>query len=341
MEVPYQPKLERSAKLVRHLTEASGLRTWIEQQTIDVSWVARTQRDALVRLAHYSTRIEGNPLTLPEVEALAEGKDLPVEAQAKREVLNYFAALRWIWQKSPPQNIEEPHLLKLHQILTQSLLAKAESGAYKSRPNAVFSQGHVIYKPPPPEAAAPLTRALVAWLNSNQAREEHAVLVAAIAHHRLVSIHPFMDGNGRIARALESWLLYRRGFDTHHIFALDEFFEIDRPRYYREIQKVREAGGDLTSWLEYVSEGMIDTLRKTRLRIQSLRVKKPASRITISPTQERLLQILAQTPRLGGGELARALRMSRSHLSKSLQPLVKEGLIIKEGSTKAASYRLR
>lgn len=340
MSVSYRPAFERSATVLRNITKASELRVWIEQQSIDVSWIARSQRDALVRLAHYSTRIEGNPLTLPEVEALAAGKDLPAEDHAKQEVLNYFAALKWIWQKSPAHKIEERGLLHLHKILTQGLLPKAEVGCYKTKPNAVFNQGRIIYKPPPPEAAAILTQALLGWLNSPSAKHEHPVIVAAIAHHRLVSIHPFMDGNGRMARTLESWILYRRSFDTHHIFALDEYFDTEREKYYREIQAVRDRGDDLTSWLEYVSEGVLETLRKTQLRIQSLRAKGPVIKITLNLKQERIVQILSQTPRVGGGELARFLGVNRSHLSKLLKPLLSAGLVLRDGSTKAATYRL-
>ena len=340
MNAPYEPKFERSAGLVRLLAECSGLCAWIRQQSLDVSWIARTQRDALVRLAHFSTRIEGNPLTLPEVEALADGKDLAVEDRAKREVMNYFAALRWIWQKSPAHGIVEKDLLKLHRILTQGILPKTESGSYKKRTNAVFGGGRIIYQPPPPQVAPMLTQGLLQWLNSGRAGQEHPVVAAAIAHHRLVSIHPFMDGNGRIARALESWILYRRGFDTHHIFALDEFFDADRQQYYRQIQRVREHGDNLTSWLEYVGEGILETLRKTQIRIQQLRAKTPIQKITLNSTQERVLRILGQIPRMGGGELTRSLGITRSNLSKLLKPLLRAGLIAKEGSTKAASYRL-
>jgi len=340
MKAAYHPTFERSARLVHNLTQASSLCAWIHEQSVDVSWVAPAQLDALVRLAHYSTRIEGNPLTLPEVEALAMGKDLSIEEHAKREVLNYFAALRWIWKRSPMRNIDEKALLYLHRLLTQGVLPLSECGAYKTKPNAVFQGTRIIYRPPPAEAAPILTSGLLRWINSGEAKNEHAVIVAAIAHHRLVSIHPFMDGNGRIARALESWLLYLRGFDTHHIFALDEFFDIDRERYYKEIQKVRQQGENLTSWLEYVSEGIVETLQKTQRRIQTLRSTMPASKVTLNRQQERILRILGEAPRLGGGELARSLNMTRSHLSKLLRPLIHAGLIVKEGSTKAAIYRL-
>ncbi len=340
MPPPYKPFFERSALLVRHLTQASALGAWIQEQALDVSWIAPTQREALVRLAHYSTRIEGNPLTLPEVEALAAGKDLGVEDRAKREVLNYFAALRWIWQRSPPRDIEEGDLLRLHRQISQGLLPPGEGGAYKTRPNAVYQGSRVIYRPPPPEATPVLTRALLDWLNSSDARAEHAVVVASVAHHRLVSIHPFSDGNGRTSRALASWLLFRRGFDTHHIFAVDEFFDADRKRYYEMIQRVRERRDDLTSWVEYVSEGVVETLRRTQRRIQMLRAKSPLRRLLLNRSQERLLQILGEHPGMGGGDLSRSLGGTRSHLSKLLKPLLEAGLVVKEGSTKASTYRL-
>ena len=339
MPITYNPKFERSAKLVRQLTKISDLISWFRQQTVDVSWIAKTQRDTLARLAHYSTRIEGNPLTLPEVEILAEGGDLIVGEGTKLEVLNYFAALRWIW-KNNHKNANEDLLLKLHKILTAGLLPKVEVGAYKSKQNAVFADGHIIYKPPPPEAASILTQSLLGWINSSQGLDEHAIVVAAIAHHRLVSIHPFMDGNGRIARLFEIWILYNREFDTHHLFALDEFFERDRTRYYNEIQKTRNNEDDLTGWVEYVSEGILETLRKTQTRIQLLRLKKTSLQIVLIPLQERILQMLVQVPQMGGGELARALNLTRSHLSKLIKPLIKNNLIVKKGSTKSSSYSI-
>ena len=83
---------------------------------------------------------------------------------------------------------------------------------------------------------------------------------------------------------------------------------------------------------------MLDTLNRTRDRIQSLKV---TARMTLMPKQERILQILVQSPRVGGGELARSLGITRSHLSKILRPLSAAGLIVKEGATKSAAYRLK
>ena len=96
------------------------------------------------------------------------------------------------------------------------------------------------------------------------------VLTSAILHHRFEAIHPFADGNGRTGRAIALWELYRRGFDYHHIFSVDEHYWEDRSRYYAALQAVRAQGEDLTSWLEYTAEGLALTLERVWRRIQHL-----------------------------------------------------------------------
>lgn len=65
---------------------------------------------------------------------------------------------------------------------------------------------------------------------------------SAIVHYRFEAIHPFADGNGRTGRAPALWELYRRGFESHRIFSVDEFYREDRPRYYAALQAVRQQG---------------------------------------------------------------------------------------------------
>jgi Fic family protein len=99
------------------------------------------------------------------------------------------------------------------------------------------------------------------------------VLSSAILHYRFEAIHPFADGNGRTGRALALWGLYRRGFDTHHIFSVDEYYWEDRPKYYAALQGVRKAGEDMSAWLEYYAAGLRQTLERVWLRIQTLQVE--------------------------------------------------------------------
>lgn len=337
----YQPRFEITPQLLYFITKATELKTWVSQAMVDVAWLPILQRETAARLAHSSTAIEGNPLTLPEVEALARGEEIASAETAKREVLNYLAAMRWVWGRKANEPLQEVDLLHLHKLLTQRTLPEDQVGRYKTRPNRVVDpKGRTVYTPPPPSEVQPLTRELLSWINSEQSKTLHPIIANAVAHHRLVSIHPFADGNGRIARVLGVWLLYTRGFDTHHLFALDGYFEQDRQRYYETIQQARELDDDLSYWLEYLAQGVVETLGKTRERIRSLQVTSKAPKITLTKRQEDVLRFLRDKGRVKSPDIEKAFKLTRARVGQIIKPLVEAGLVLREGHTRATTYRL-
>lgn len=336
----YRPRFQISADLLRLLTQAAELKAWISQAVIDVPWLPALQRDTAARLAHSSTAIEGNPLALPEVEALARGEAAGVSDQTSREVQNYLKAMRWIWSRKAGSAILENDLLRLHGLLTAGVLPPGSSGRYKSKANRVVdSGGATVYVPPGPEQACPLTRSLLAWIGGPEAGRLHPVIVGAVAHHRLVSIHPFADGNGRIARALGVWLLFIRGFDTQHLFALDEHYEADRKLYYDKLQQARDLDGDLSFWLEYSSEAVVETLKRTQDRIASLKVVARTP-MRLTKRQEDVLRFLRDKGRAAAPDIEAAFHLSRARVGQIVKPLVDAGLVVREGRTRATTYRL-
>jgi len=338
----WTPQFRITAHCLNLVSKASELCAWIRRSVVDVQWLPILQREAAAHLAHSSTSIEGNPLTLPEVEALARGESVSAESRATYEVLNYLAAMRWIWEQKSGSSVRPEDLLRLHQLLTRKTLPESQSGAWKTRPNRVVDgKGLTIYTPPGPGLAKPLTEELLAWLRSAEGRELHPVLVSAIAHHRLVSIHPFLDGNGRAARALAIWVLWVQGFDTQHLFALDDFYAHDRPRYYEKIQQARDLDDDLSYWLEYVAEGVVWTLENTQRRIQSLQLSKRRGKIVLTKRQEDLVRYLRDKGRVGAPDIEKAFKISRARVGQILGPLLKAGLLKRHGRTRGATYELR
>lgn len=337
----HSPRFHITPHLLESITSATELRAWIAQAVIDVPWLPALQGETAARLAHSSTAIEGNPLTLFQVEAIARGEDVNTAGKAKQEVLNYLAAMRWVWTRKTHETISEKELLNLHRLLTRDTLEPEQIGAYKTRINRVINaKGHTVYIPPPPEQARPQTQQMLSWIDSKESRDLHPVITGGIAHHWLVSIHPFADGNGRLARALEVWLFCSRGFDTHHLFALDEYFEQDRQVYYDKIQQARDLDSDLTYWLEYVAVGVVQTLRKTQERIRSLQVTTKAPRAILTKRQEDVLRLLRDRGRMKSPDIEKALGLTRARVNQIMKPLVESGLISKEGQTRATTYRL-
>src|SRR5712692_10402501 len=193
----------------------AALRERIMSAAVEVPWIPALQRDTRARNAHSSTAIEGNPLTLEQVRAVEQGRELSaVGGRARQEVVNYFAALRHIEKHAGKKSFAHDDVLRLHRIIAGKVMRQGEAGRYRTIGVRVGS-----YLPPPPEQVSGLMHELLDWWNKDSLALS-PVVSSAIVHYRFESIHPFADGNGRTGRALALWELYRRGFDSHHIFSV-------------------------------------------------------------------------------------------------------------------------
>ncbi len=136
------------------------------------------------------------------------------------------------------------------------------------------------------------------------------------------------------------WNLYRRGSDTHNILSVDEFYWADRPRYYAELDAVRRAGDDLTSWLEYSAEGLRNTLERVWLRVQTFQPDR-GKKIVLRPKQEQLLRLLADHGSMAPSEIWDALDISKQRAMDLINPLIEAGMIERTGGKKTGRYSLR
>ena len=301
---------------------------------MELSWIPALQKDTRSRNVHASTAIEGNPLTLEQVRALEDGRELAAaDLRSSREVLNYFAGLRHVEKHAGKSVIRHEDIFELHRILAGGVMDQGEAGHYRSI--AVRVGRHV---PPAAGDVSGLMFELLEWWN-RKSGELSPVLSSAILHYRFEHVHPFADGNGRTGRALALWELYRRGFDTHHIFSVDEYYWEDRPGYYAALDAVRVAGEDLSGWLEYCAEGLRQTLERVWMRVRALNVKS-SGRLVLRPKQEQLLKLLRDHGTMEPAEIWAALEISKQGAMDLLRPLLDAGLVAKIGSKKSGRYTL-
>jgi len=332
----YHPQFTITPALLARVEAIAALRERIQGATVQVAWIPVLQKDTRARNAHSSTAIEGNPLTLEQVRAVEKGEALPVPTRIRREVVNYFAALRHIENQAAKKRLTHEDVLRLHGIIAGEVMNQGEAGRYRTIRVRVGT-----YVPPPPEEVSGLMfEFLVEWWNKDSPVLS-PVLSSAIVHYRFEAIHPFADGNGRTGRLLALWELYRRGFDSHHIFSVDEFYWEDRPRYYAALQAVRQQGDDLTSWLEYSLEGLQQTLERVWQRIQQFSASKGRTKLVLRPKQEQLLQLLRAQGSLSPREIWDGLRISKQGAMDLLRPLLKAGLIERVGTLKHGRYVLK
>ncbi len=333
--MPFTPKYQITPALLSQVEQVAALRERILAAAVQVPWIPALQKDSRIRNAHSSTAIEGNPLTLEQVRAIEEGRDIPATApRARREVANYFAGLRFVEKNAQVSAITHTHILKLHRILAEEVMDQGTAGEYRTI--RVKVGGYVA---PPPEKVEPMMSDLLDWWNKHE--KISPILSSAIVHHQVEIIHPFADGNGRAGRMLALWELYRRGFDNHHIFSIDEFYWEDRPRYYAALDNVRQEEGDLTSWLEYSAEGLRVTLEKVWSRIQKLTARGGKAKLVLRPKQEQLLHLLREHKALAPREIWDALGVSKQGALDLLRPLIKSGLVRRIGTKKSGRYVLK
>ena len=333
--MPYEPQFSITPHLLSLVEQAAALRERIQSAAVELSWIPAVQKDTRTRNSHASTAIEGNPLTLEQVRALEEGRELSaVETRPKREILNYFAGLRYVEKHAKKKTLRHEDIFKLHRLLAGKVMDQGEAGRYRTIQVRVGR-----HYPPAAADVSGLMFELLEWWN-RKAPELSPVLSSSILHYQFEWIHPFADGNGRAGRALALWELYRRGFDSHHIFSVDEYYWEDRPAYYCALDAVRDDGGDLTGWLEYCAQGLCRTLDRVWTRVQSYQVKSPG-KLVLRPRQEKLLHLLRDHGSMAPSELWVALRISKQGAMDLLRPLIAAGLVEKIGTKKTGRYALK
>ncbi len=331
----YTPQLQITPRLLSMVESVAALRERIQGAAVAVSWIPGLQRDTRARNAHASTAIEGNALTLEQVRAIEDGREpLASDERSRREVLNYFAGLRYIEKRADQERFRHEDIFELHRILAAGVMDQGDAGRYRTIGVRVG-----LHVPPRPDDVSGLMFELLDWWNT-RSRDLSPVLSSAVLHHQFETIHPFADGNGRTGRALALWELYRRGFDTHHLFSVDEFYWEDRPRYYAALDVVRRESYDLSQWLEYCAEGLRHTLERVWMRVQTLH-DRTQPRVVLRPKQERLLQLLRDHGAMAPSEIWAALGVSRQGAMNLIRPLLDAGMIERVGGKKTGKYVLR
>lgn len=131
--MPYEPQFTISPRLLSLVEVIAALRERILGAAVELSWIPALQKDTRTRNGHASTAIEGNPLTLEQVRALEEGRELVAsDPRSTREVLNYFAGLRYVEKQAKKRVIRHEDLFKLHRILAESVMDQGSAGSYRT-----------------------------------------------------------------------------------------------------------------------------------------------------------------------------------------------------------------
>lgn len=204
------------------------------------------RRNNRIRSIHSSLKIEANSLSLSEVRDVINGNLVLGDRTEIQEVKNAYNAYEKI-EEINPYSISD--LKKIHGIMTEIVVE--ESGVFRKGEEGVFSGEVCIFVAPPPQMVPELIQNLFSWMEKNK-EIIHPLIMSAIFHYEFVFIHPFADGNGRMARLWHTILLYA----WRHVFAfipLESQIEKFQEEYYDVIAKCH-VNGKSDLFIEFILE---------------------------------------------------------------------------------------
>ena len=310
------------------------------------------REEAIVRTVHHGTHIEGNELNLTEAEQVLRGNPVIGRDRDIQEIINYRNVLRYLdyigLNKATEGKMTEEVIKKIHTLTVDKILPADQCGVYRKTQVVVKNSltNEITFRPPPAIEVPYQMNEFVTWLDSIKPDDMHTILKAGITHYELVRIHPFIDGNGRMARATATLVLTIENYDIKKFLSLEEYYDKNAAAYYESLKSA--SSGILTNWLEYFSEGLAVELTRIKekvLRLSTdmhLKEKLGGKQMFLNERQITIIEYIQRVGFLQNQSFKDLFpKISEDTILRDLHDLMKKGLVKKVGKTKGARYVLR
>lgn len=338
----FKPEFSYTTKIVNSLVEIQSIKDFIMNSPLVLETEVSLKRDALLKAAHHSTAIEGNTLSINQVEAIFKTMEKTSQKKADQEVLNYLKVLKNLENYLENGKITEKTILHLHEDITHYTLEYTYlEGQYRIVPvHIINKEGETVFTPPPVNSIKKSMANLVKWINNSE--ELNPVIAAGILHYEFVRIHPFIDGNGRTGRVLTALYLHTRKFDVDRMFTLDEYYDKNRPAYYSALNSVDQKTQDLTLWLDYFTKGFKHSILKIKDQLLLITPENSEiNRIKLSEKNRKILEYIHLNGSITNSKVQNLLKISRQGAYKDLRYLMDENIIEQKGGSRSTYYVLK
>ena len=277
----------------------------------------------VIKEATQSSKIEGTKTNIEE--ALKDREEIAKEQRDDwEEVQNYIKALNTAINSLDELPLSSRLIRMTHKVLLQGVRGKHKNpGQFRTSQNWIggASLSDATFIPPPHSEVARLMGDLEKFIHNNEIRMPH-LLKIAIIHYQFETIHPFLDGNGRVGRLLITLYLVEKGILKKPLLYLSDFFERNRELYYQNLMKVRSAN-DIKQWFKFFLVGIIETAKgsietfdnimklqkEVDERIQKLGARTSNARAVVSRLYQRPLTNAQKVSDLTGLSLPSAYKL--------------------------------
>ncbi|HBQ50803.1 TPA: hypothetical protein DD690_02380 [Candidatus Daviesbacteria bacterium] len=355
------PKYTITNKILKDIGIVEASREVIMHAPLIPAWEAKFRKEAIERTIHHGTHLEGNQLSEEEVKDVLDGHEVVARDRDVQEVLNYRNVLKFIdgvatqIGSSGNYNFTIETILEIHKLTTEKILPEGSTGKFRVRQVVVKNTktGEISYTPPPAVEVPYLIEDLVNWINSDEGKSVQPVIKAGIIHYEIARIHPFVDGNGRVARAVATLLMFLDNYDIRKFFSFEEYFDENPMDYYLTLQAVSNQlvldthERDLTPWLEYFTEGVAIELNRVKEKVQRIsvdaRVKdRLGEQVVLNERQMMIMEYLHRHNGMSNRDFRKIFPdFSDDTVLRELKFLRQKGLVKKAGGTKKAQYVLK
>jgi len=306
---------------------------------------------ATVDAVHFSTKIEGNLLSRDQVTQALELTPKSTNHDLQ-EVLNYSRARKiakeWVLKNKP---FNDEWILSHHKELLNKIVKGKLRGHYREAQCVIqdSKNGSVAYMAADPSDVPKLMKGLLTWLRQQHASGASPLLLAAQFHFELVTIHPFMDGNGRLARILTNGVLLSGGYNVEHFAALEKQHEKDRAAYYWALRSLQAhhyydipKSQDIKSWVVYWLKCLLTTYEEALNRVSGIESTTQASYPpAFDDRLKKAESLFRKHIKLRAAEYADLMGLARTQSVADLNQLVESNILERVGGGRSTLYRIR
>lgn len=349
----FAPRFRISTAVARDLMRIEAARQAVDLLPLNEKVLAGLRQSAKLQSTHYSTQIEGNRLTQAQVErVLIHGERIGERQRDEKEVKGYFAALDHVEKHARVnRTITETLIRTLHALVMAGGRKRCRPTPYRDGQNVIreTATGRIVYLPPEAKDVPVLMAEMVAWINDHAASTPGPI-VAAIAHYQFATIHPYFDGNGRVARLLTNTILHQHGYGLHGIYNLEEYYARNLRDYYAALDVGKShnyymgrAKADISRWMRYFLGGMAESFEAVRRKMEQFAGTGDQSNWirSLDARQRKVLPLFEEWRRVTTPQIAKVLHLSPRGARLLVQNWVRDGFLsIDDPSKRARNYRL-
>lgn len=344
----YSPNYSITPNILKLIESISRKQGELNSHTHPIQNELELFSQANIDAVHFSTKLEGNSLSAKQVTQILGGSKKNIRYQKDiKEIINYSKARTLLFDLATSRApLTEELILKIHKILLTNILEGNLKGKLRKEQNMIKdSRSHqIIYLPPEPQDVSILLRELLQWIHTAEKNKVSPLITAPIFHYRFVTIHPFIDGNGRCARLLTNYLLQKNNLSVSRLASIEKRHEQNKSRYYQELRKLQSnqfydisSQISISSWIEYWLEMLDQTYDEALQRVTQL-AATPAHLHHLEDRLQKAYSFFMKHKRMSASEYGLLMGIKRTQAVNDLNKLCKHKLIKKTGGGRSLSY---